>query len=119
MRDDLTKEVCDFLYDYIGKKFKDLNSNIADPKLFSIVSEDAIWIMEEYAEKFGVDLSSFVIDEYFLFIDYRWYDFIGMWSIYKLIYKRLPYDDVVLKPLTVNHLIAVAEKKKWFEPVCN
>lgn len=111
----LEKQVYDFVFDHLGSCFKDLESNIADPDLYSIVSEDAIYFMEDFSEKFDVNLEGFKIQEYFLFIDYKWYDYIGMEYIYKLIYKKKPYEGIVLKPLTFNHLVAVAETKKWFD----
>lgn len=112
----LEKEVYDFVFKHLGSSFKDLESNIADPDLYSLVSEDAIYFMEDFSEIFDVNLEGFVITEYFLFLHYKWYDYlIGLEYIYKLIYKKKPYDDVVLKPLTLKHLVAVAKAKKWID----
>ncbi|WP_255424448.1 DUF1493 family protein [Apibacter sp. HY039] len=72
---------------------------------------DAIEIMNLFFEKFNINSEGF--DEFNFFQG----DPIITWNYFiNQIVKRKKYDYPLKPPLTIGHLIKVAEKEEWFEP---
>ncbi|WP_128331105.1 DUF1493 family protein [Apibacter sp. HY039] len=105
---DLSNKVIKFFKNKLGIKNITLSSNIADPK-YSLFDLDAEYVMEEYFKEFSINYSNFIIDKYFQYPDYSWKLLIKKILNRKIVYPTKP-------PLTIGHLIKVAEKGEWFEP---
>ncbi|MGM5631393.1 DUF1493 family protein [Apibacter raozihei] len=100
------------LFFFLKTGIKNLNdtTNIADPK-FGIIELDAEYLMESYFKNFKIKYNNFNVYNYFQgFPNINWNYFINQ------IVKRKKYDYPIKPPLTIGHLIKVAEKGEWFEP---
>ncbi|CVK16198.1 Protein of unknown function (DUF1493) [Apibacter mensalis] len=105
---EIENKVLEFFKNNLGIKNIDLSSNIADPN-YSLFDIDAEYIMEKFFKEFSIDYSEFVIDEYFQYPDYS----------LKLLLKNILRQKInypLKTPLTIDHLVKVAEKGEWFKP---
>ena len=73
---------------------------------------DAERLLEEYAEKFGVDLSEFVFEDYFL-PEQSGNPLAPLVWLWCLIFDRQKLEESEKVPLTIADLVEAAEKKKW------
>lgn len=70
--------------------------------------DDAWEFLEEVVAKYNVDMTGFEFIEFFRGETYSLAD------VYRSVFGK---EDGSRKPLTVDHLVAVCEAKKWFEPL--
>lgn len=73
-----------------------------------ILGDDAEILMEEFAVFFDIDMKEFVFSKYFeeeLIVFVYWY---YLWFQPSYFTRK--------KPLTIGHLVEIAEKKIWFDP---
>ncbi len=75
--------------------------------------DDAVEFLEEFSKRFDVDLGKFEFHKHFgPEVAYN-----PLIVLIDFIFKRPPrYPDLGKYPVTVKHLILVAENKKWFLP---
>ena len=71
-----------------------------------VMGIDADEALESFSVKFKVDMDAFPYEEYFL-------DELGLLYMY---YKFFDKKKLLKKPLTVGHMVKVAEKGTWFPP---
>ncbi|SFJ76579.1 DUF1493 family protein [Myroides guanonis] len=80
-----------------------MSSSLTD---FCKNEDDAYYLFLEFFEKFEIEKGYLDLDKFF-------YPKASLWGVIRL--KRNDYDD---KPkITIQHLIKVAKKKEWFDPV--
>lgn len=73
--------------------------------------EDSIFILDEFFYHFNISCSTFIIEKYFhSFPDLNWKCFLD-----RIRFKKMYYPEK--QKLTIQHLIKVAERKEWFDPV--
>ncbi|HRB70455.1 MAG TPA: DUF1493 family protein [Flavobacterium sp.] len=87
----------------------DENTNIASPQ-YKIFDIDAEYVMEYFFKEFKIEFSNFKIENYFLYPDYSWKSILFI----RLFFKQKKPAKL---SLTINHLIKVAEKGEWFDPI--
>lgn len=109
-KNNLKEDVIFFIKDLTGIKKIDENTNIASPD-FGIFDIDAEHIMQSFFDKFQIDERNFSIESYFQYPNYSWKDII----LIRFFFKKKRYLDKL--PLTINHLVEVAQKGYWFNPV--
>lgn len=75
--------------------------------------EDAIMMFEEFLNEFGIDsgYSTFEIDKYFYKLNF--------WDalLINVFTKRIKTKYPSKPPITISHMIEVAKRKEWFDPV--
>lgn len=105
----LKNEVLTFIKDKIGLKNIDENTNVGS-KEYEIFDLDAEFFMLRFFEEFKINYVNFEITSFFYYPNYSWKNIV---FIRKFFNKKNRMD---LQPLTIDHLIKVAEKKQWFDP---
>lgn len=80
-----------------------LSSNLTD---FCKYEDDAFYLFLEFFEVFKIEKGNLDLDKYF-------YSKSSFWDIIKL--KKVKQDE---KPkITIEHMIEVAKRKEWFNPI--
>ncbi|WP_369616560.1 DUF1493 family protein [Flavobacterium sp. CFS9] len=106
----LETEIVNFFKLSTGIRNIDLDTNIGSER-YKIFDLDAENLMQTFFKKYNIDYSNFIVNKYFIYPEYSWRS---------LIFIRLFFDKVEypLKPaLTIKHLVAVAQRKEWFDPI--
>lgn len=80
-----------------------LSSNLTD---FCKYEDDAFYLFLEFFEVFKIEKGNLDVDKYF-------YPKATFWDIIR--FKKVKQDE---KPkITIGHMIEVAKRKEWFDPV--
>ncbi|WP_413998088.1 DUF1493 family protein [Flavobacterium sp. W1B] len=80
-----------------------LSSNLTD---FCKNEDDAFYLFLEFFEVFKIEKGNLDVDKYF-------YSKSSFWDMIR--FKKVKQEE---KPkITIKHLIKVAEKKEWFDPI--
>jgi nitrogenase molybdenum-iron protein alpha/beta subunit len=102
MQHDQENELKQLVAYHLCKEIEELNlySDLACD--YGMIGDDAWEFIEEFEEKFKVDLNHFVFEKHFA-------------PEYTFPFEKRPqaYGGY---PITVNHLIEVIKKGEWFEP---
>ena len=102
----LEKEVYD-LVESIGGRVKNgsLSSRLYHD--FSLSGDDAWEFLEAFASKYNVEMKKFNFETFFVTEG----DAMWLWMI-----EIFGWRDKKVVPVTVSHLVSVAEKGSWFDP---
>ncbi len=106
----LENEILAFFKKEIGIKNIDLKSNIGSEKI-GLFDLDAEHVMHEFFKKYNIDYSGFVSEKYFQYPNYSWKSLF----IIRLFFEQEKYPSK--PPITIGHMIEVAKRKEWFDPV--
>jgi len=104
------KEIIDFFKSFTGLKNIDLDTNLGSER-YKIFDLDAESLMETFFDKYNIDYSTFIVSKYFIYPNYSWKNLFFI----QLFFDKEEYSS---KPeLTIKHLIEVAKRKEWFDPL--
>lgn len=109
-KENLKNEIISFIKNKTGIKEIDENTNIASPE-YKIFDIDAEYIMQSFFKEFKIDYSNFRIEKYFQYPNYSWKSIV----LIRLFFEQEKYP--IKLPITIKHLIKVAENKKWFDTI--
>jgi hypothetical protein len=104
MKDSLLLEVIDF---FGGKSCHPMDENTEINNDLELMGDDAYFMLLHFGEKFNVKFGGINFNEYFapeLHLKY-WY------------YKYFKPEELKRKPLKISHMVEVAKRGYWFEPV--
>ena len=101
-------QIIDILKEY-GNKPSKLNSDTTIQSL-QMVSEDLTHFFFDFKNKFNVNLTGYNYYNFFLEDVHPYY------RLRDLFYRIFKPEKLKRTPLTLDHLVKVAEKGKWFDP---
>jgi hypothetical protein len=77
---------------------------------FKMVSEEVFDFLKDYGNHFNVDFTGF------RYYDYFFEEMHPIYVIRDLFYRIFVPSKIRKTPLTIEHLVRVAERGKWFNP---
>jgi hypothetical protein len=105
-KDEVFKEVSEFIRKYNGIVINEKSKLFSDLRL---IGDDADFFITRFQDKFKVDFGNLEFDKYFLrefHIPFQyWY------------YKKYKPEKLKRQTFTIQHLVEVVNRGKWFEPI--
>jgi len=111
MSDDLSEKVRQFVSDFAGKPLERVMLPTRLEEDLGITGDDASDLIREFSARFAVDITGLEFHKHF------GPEGVGCNPLW-LIWPPAGMKDYRKYPVTVDHLVRVAETKRWFSPPC-